>query len=117
MTKSPAQIGEELDAWLVSRSLTEAELSRALGLASPAVHVSQSWISRIRSGRFTRLSRKTKAVLDYASIRVSSFPAARSSEGERLLNDALDEAWDGSLATAKVLASLLRSAARLSRGR
>lgn len=115
MMKSPSEIAGEFDAWLLASGLTESELSRNISISGLAFSVSQSWISRIRTGRFTRFSRKTMAVLDYANIRVPSQPLARNPEGQRLLHDALEEAWDGSLVTAKALAVLLRSAGRLNR--
>jgi hypothetical protein len=112
--KNPSEIAEEFDSWLLASGLTEFELARAIADLEPCISVSQSWISRIRTGRFTRFSRKTMVVLDYANIRVSTQAVARHPEGQRLLHDALEEAWDGSLGAAKALAVLLRSAGRLS---
>jgi hypothetical protein len=110
--KTAGQIGKEFDAWLVARGITETQLVHEI---SPVISVSQSWISRIRCGRFSRLSRKTLDVLSYANIRIDDDVRSRSKEGELLLREALENAWDGSLPNAKALAGLLRSAGRLNR--
>lgn len=113
MNKQPSQIAAEFDAWLRASGLTEAELAKKILLKTGGYGVSQSWISRIRAGHFCRLSRKVLIVLDYANIRTSFEADDRDAEGKRLLDDALDEVWDGSLLTAKALALLLRSAGRI----
>lgn len=112
MRKTTGQIGREFDAWLIARGMTETQLVHEI---SSVISVSQSWISRIRCGRFSRLSRKILAVLEYANIRIEDDVKSRSKEGELLLHEALENAWDGSLPNAKALAGLLRSASRLNR--
>jgi hypothetical protein len=110
--KSSKQVGKELRAWLASQSLTEAGLSERLRGKNKADHVSQSWISRICSGDFVRLSRKTRIVLAYANIRVEE-SVVIDPQGEQILQAAVSEVWDGSLRTAQALAGVLRSASRL----
>lgn len=105
-------IGEELRGWLTARSLTEAELSALIQQQNPHDRVSQSWISRICSGDFVRLSRKTRIVLNYANIRVEESLTV-DPKGEQIIQAAISDVWDGSLRTAQALAGILRSAGRL----
>jgi len=99
---------------MASRGLTEAELARELSNNTEGVRVSQSWISRICTGEFKRLSGKTAEVLRYANIRIH-LSSDVDEEGGKILAAAVDDAWDGSLQSARALAGLLRGAAALAR--
>src|SRR5690349_10381527 len=107
------RIGQELREWMASRGLTEAGLARGLSKNAEGVRVSQSWISRICTGEFKRLSGKTGRVLRYANIRIPSSDV--DEEGTKILAAAVDDAWDGTLQGARALAGLLRGAAALAR--
>lgn len=95
--------------------MTEEDLSVAVSRDNPGIFVSQSWISRICCGDFKRLSGKTGIVLRYANIRIKS-ELPRDERGKEIIDAAVSEVWDGSVASAKALARMLLSAAALSHG-
>lgn len=109
--RSPQAIGQDLRDWLTARSLTEAGLSELIYKRNQNDLVSQSWISRICGGKFMRLSRKTRIVLEYADIRINE-SLSIDPKGEQLIQAAVSDVWDGNLRTAEALAAILRSAGR-----
>lgn len=113
-SKTPAEAGRDLRAWLAARNWTEEDLSRALSSTNGFPKVSQSWISRICTGQFKRFSGKTIEVMRYADIRID-YSRPHDVQGECIINAAVAEVWDGSVSGAKALARVLRSAAALAR--
>jgi hypothetical protein len=113
--RSSAEIGRELREWLDAQAMTEDGLSLAISTEKPSILISQSWISRICCGEFKRLSGKTGVVLKYANIRVED-ELPRDERGKEIIDAAVSDVWDGSVAGAKALARVLHSAAALSQG-
>ena len=95
------------------KAMTEEGLSVAIQADNPKLRVSQSWISRICCGDFKRLSGKTGIVLRYANIRIED-ELPRDERGKEIIDAAVSEVWDGSVASAKALARMIHSAAALS---
>lgn len=115
MTRIDSQrIGRELKEWLERNDMTEQALAQEINRGRTAKRrLSQSWVSRICSGKFKRVAGQTEVVLKYAGIRVSLSPED-SSKAADLINEAVREVWDGSESGAELIANLLRSAAALS---
>ena len=114
MRRAPSDIGSELSAWMITRNLTEQRLADAVNAEFPELRVSQSWISRIVTGKFRRVSAKVGCVLRHAGIRVE-VADSHSRDGEEIIANAIKEAWDGSLDGAQALALMLQGAAELRR--
>lgn len=114
LVRDSIRIGRELRAWMSAQCLTEEELATLLSSSKEGISVSQSWISRICTGDFSRLGPKTDHVLRYAGIRLDSHvePDARARD---VIEAALKDVWDGSLPSAQALAGLLRSAGAVTR--
>lgn len=113
--RSSIEIGRELREWLEAQAMTEEGLSQAIWVENPGTRISQSWISRICCGDFKRLSGKTLQVLRYANIRIEN-ELPRNERGREIIDAAVSDVWDGSVAGAKALARVLHSAAALSQG-
>lgn len=107
---TPDEAGNALARWMRTQGLTEQELVRRLAARKPPLLVSQSWINRVKDGRFRRFSGKTGAILKHANIRINVVSA---SAARTIIDDAIDDVWDGSLAGATALADLLRNAVRV----
>ena len=114
MMRAPSEIGCELSSWMIARDLTEQRLADAVNAQFPELRVSQSWISRIVTGKFRRVSAKVGCVLRHAGIRVD-IADSHSPDGEEIIAKAIKEAWDGSLDGAQALALMLQGAAELRR--
>lgn len=111
--RPPHEVGEDLRQWLADRGMTEKQLSDAINHGRPIKDwVSQSWISRMCSGRFKRESRQVLAVLSYTNIPFYSAKVVNP-VGLEVIEEALDEVWDGSTENARIIARLLRSAGAL----
>ncbi|MFC0104504.1 hypothetical protein [Sphingopyxis terrae] len=113
--RSSVDIGRDLREWLEAKSMTEEALSLAISIDNPGIFVSQSWISRICCGEFKRLSGKTGIVLSYANIRIED-ELPLNERGKEIIDAAVSDIWDGSIAGAKALARVLHSAAALAQG-
>ena len=112
MDRDPTALGADLAKWMAERQLTQAmlcvELSGCFTRAAPT----QSWVSRIKDGRFTRITARVRTLLDYANIPTQE-EGLRSEAARRVVDDAIDGVWDGTLAGAEAVARVLRSAAEL----
>ena len=109
----PADIGTDLKAWLAHREMTEQELADAVNAKfQPRHKVSQPWVSRICNGKFKRYRGQVELVLRYADIPIASDrpidPLSRA-----IIDDALEEVWDGSEGGAKAIAQVLRLIGKL----
>ena len=107
-------IGEQLRAWITANGLTEQRLAELVSKSSEGVAVSQSWVSRICSGRFRRTGGKVGAVLRYAGLTAGT-PVVADRRGKRILATAVGEVWDGTLPSAEAIAAVLRSVGRVAR--
>lgn len=106
--RNPTQIGEELRAWMRKEGMTEADLAFRIVQKNKDFDISQSWISRIANGRFSRLTTKIRCVTDYANIRVEEAINCEQ-DAAKVIKTAIDEVWDGSAAHAILIARLIRA--------
>lgn len=111
--RDPHEIGSDLQRWLKRRRLTEAEFALRVSRGTKGLSVSQSWISRIARGQFSRLTPTVRRVTGYASIPVmKSGPS--DAKGAELIDKAVTDVWNGSFAHANVIARLIRVAKSIS---
>jgi transcriptional regulator with XRE-family HTH domain len=110
----PKEIGDDLRAWMKKMGVTEIDFARKISNENSMITISQSWVSRIANGRFSRLTEKVREVARYANIRVER-AAAHEPEGAKIIKSAVEEVWDGSVAHAALIARLIRVANSLRR--
>jgi transcriptional regulator with XRE-family HTH domain len=93
--------------FMARHGLTERELAEQASLPD-GVALTQSWISRITRGQFKRPTERLRRLAAHTNIAI--FEKGSVSElGERKIRQALKATWDGSLAHATVIASLIRA--------
>lgn len=90
-----------------ARGITQSQLADRLG-------ASQSQISRILSGRSVTRSKLAEEVCLYAETIGTGVSLKAVTQNQELL-EAVRQAWDGSAAHAKALATVIRSLAVLAR--
>ena len=101
----PLEIAYALRKWRIEHGLTQSQIAIALGQ-------SQSWVSRVLSGEFKRLTPAVIALCEYADV-VFERQSERSEEGFARLSDALDAVWDGTEVDARRIEKLLRAVSQL----
>src|SRR5215471_3678242 len=105
--RDPHEIGADLRAWLHGQGLSELELAQKISNEISALSVSQPWLSRIIAGKFRRLTPTVRAICGYANIRIEE-AAERDARGATLIEQAINDTWNGSLSHASVLARLIK---------
>ncbi len=85
---------------------TQCALSLATG-------IDQSQISRIRAGRFKRLSKNVQALCRYANISIQEKSA--KPDIPQVIQDALNDLLDGTPTTERAVLALLKAASKLER--
>lgn len=95
------EIARQFKKYLDDNRITEQTVA-------DATDIDQSYISRIKNGKFKIVTDKVKRVCEYASIDLES--ARKNSSAEKdILTSAIDEVWDGTEKQAKALAKVIRS--------
>ncbi len=74
-----------------------------------ATNTSQSFVSRIRTGNFKRITENVKKVCEYASIDLDSIKKESNPAENTDIMKAIDDVWDGTDKKAKALARVIRS--------
>ena len=102
--KLSTSIATKLCEKMAAEGWTQSALSVATG-------IDQSQISRIRAGRFARLSKNVQVLCKYANIAIQE----RSADPDipHVIRDALNKLLDGTPATERAVVALLRAAAKL----
>lgn len=101
------EIAKQFKKYLDDNDLTQQAVANA-------TNIDQSYISRIRNGRFKRVTEKVKKVCDYASIDLNLHKNEINPAENSCLMEAISEVWDGTNEKAKALAKVIRSLKDLS---
>ena len=101
------QIAKRLNEYLEENKITEQ-------IVAKATNTDQSHVSRIRNGKFKRITEKVKRVCSYASIELNLNEEKNDPAKNIYLMEAISEVWDGTNEKAKALARIIRSLKGLS---
>jgi transcriptional regulator with XRE-family HTH domain len=107
--REPYKIGTDLRAWMRNQGLSEAALAERISKENKDISITQSWLSRILSGKFRRPTATVRHVAAYADIPVFE-EEERDAEGAAVIDNAVTTVWNGSLAHANLIARLIRVA-------
>lgn len=102
------RLGQAIDRWRLTQGLTQTQLLRT-------ARISQGQLSRILSGRFSRISAAVQRLCRAAGVDVAKEMAGASSDDgwRSVLARAVHRSWDGTPAHARELIRLLRVAKAL----
>lgn len=95
------EIANQLKKYLEENKVTEQSVANA-------TNIDQSYISRIKNGKFKRVTENVKKVCEYARIDLNFVKESSPAEKTILMN-AIYEVWDGTEKQAKALAKVIRS--------
>jgi hypothetical protein len=108
-TRKPSEIAADLRAYMRRTRVSETDLVRKIRKENPDLELTQSWLSRIASGKYSRITATVRAVAAYASIPITD-NSRPSPIGAKIIDRAVAEAWNGSIAQANLIARLIRIA-------
>jgi transcriptional regulator with XRE-family HTH domain len=107
--RSSKEIGADLRRFMRRRGITELELAQSVSSDGDRETVSQSWVSRICKGEFKRATPRVARVARYAKVRMYK-KTTDSEAGKKLIGDAVERSWNGTMSHASMLARIILAA-------
>jgi transcriptional regulator with XRE-family HTH domain len=107
--RNAKKIGADLRRFMRRRELTELELAQRVSAKNKQISLTQSWVSRIAHGRFKRPTERVRSIAEYANIPVFE-RSQLSTAGAKIIHEAVQQSWNGSIFHATIIARLIRAA-------